>query len=255
MENESTITEGEDAVVRLSVPVVMSESLDIKLAIAFSGDFGDGIQNQTVLLESGTDHIDFVVSTIDDDVYEPHGSATISILNDENYILPQDDNSKVSFTVLDDDEPDSSISILSLEEEIVEGDIAHFQVQTATAVSTATIVKIQISTTGAFLQQSYLETITFLPGEKYKIIEVPTINDEVYETDAEINAELQPNSNFQLAESFTRGTITVLDNDLPTVSIAKSFDIFEGEDVTFRLEFPEPVFEDITVSVAIACIR
>ena len=249
---ESSITEGEDAVVQLSVPFVLSDPLDIKLATELSAEFGEVSPTQTARIESGTNQVEVIISTIADNSYEPHGVASIELLPDENYILSQHTDPRIEFIVLDDDESNSGISIIDIEDEIVEGELANFEIRTAATVSTPTLINVQINETGSFLRQNYLESITLLPNETYKRIQVATIDDEDYEDDGEIHAEILPNANLQLVETNYRASIMVLDNDLPTVSITSNLNIFEGDDAYYMLEFSEPLLDPITVAVSIS---
>ncbi|WP_222595614.1 beta strand repeat-containing protein, partial [Microcystis aeruginosa] len=65
-------------------------------------------------------------------------------------------------------------------------------------------------------------TITFNPGEASKTVNIPIIDDNIYEGNETLNLTLSSPTGGATLGTQTTATLTIVDNDLPTVSLAVS---------------------------------
>lgn len=90
------------------------------------------------------------------------------------------------------------------------------------------------------------ETIIFLPGETTKTITIPIVDDNIYEVSENLFLNITDATNANIVDSQGEGTI--LDTDIPTVSVSGS-QVIEGEYAIFDVKLNGSSFEDITVSL------
>lgn len=89
-------------------------------------------------------------------------------------------------------------------------------------------------------------TLVFLPGETTLTFDVPVVNDSIYEVSKNLFLNIEEITNAIIADGQGEGTI--LDTDIPTVSITGS-EVVEGEYAIFNIKLTGKSFEDIVLTL------
>ena len=250
-----TIIEGNNTVIRFSVPAPVSEPLQIYLGLLEEGNTSGSNPNPTVQIESGSTFVDFTYTTIDDNVFESDGLTGIRILKNENYSIVRDSNAPTEIFVLDNDEPVTGLSIVNFEDWMFEGYLGAFHIRSSTPVQSDTVVNLQVTGPQLYRGNNFDSSVTIPAGESLGYYWVSSVVDEIYEADSEITAEILPSPDYQLANSNTTASIQILDDDYPTISITKNYDAIEGDSVSFRLDSSETILNSFSVSVSLVSTR
>jgi Calx-beta domain/Bacterial Ig domain len=179
-------------------------------AVAADGDYV-AQSNQQITFAAGETSKQIQIQTSEDNISELDEAFTVQLSNPSNATIS--DNSG-SATIKDTDgAPAISISDAG---NVTEGGIATFTVSLSNPSSQA--VTVQYSTVdgsatvadGDYSANS--NTITFLPGETSKQIQVQTLDDSIYEpTNEQFTVQLSNPTNATIADN--SGLATILDND------------------------------------------
>ncbi len=242
---------------------VLDSALELDLRIAQTGNFIDGTQTNTVNIStsgSGSKSI----STLDDNIDEANGSITVEILigrsggpANKNYRL-SDDKTKVSQTVMVQDNEDPIVSISSTTETAAENDSRIIYWLTASPVPYEEItIVVNVTESGAIIAGTPT-TILKMPvsGTARGIVNLD--NDNMDEADSTITIQVANGNGYAPASTSTpnaatSNTITILvsDNDVPKISITSDAIVSENDDAIFTLTADIFPWENISISVNI----
>ena len=198
----------------------------------------------------------FSIPTENDRVDEEDGAIIATLLPGEGYTI---ESGKESATVIvaDNDEPTPNVSISRVNDTIQEGDEASFLVRIDRAINSDLDVKVGVNSdinNTLLSTQVSVETVRFIAGETSQLLVIPTQGNDVDGPDSKVTATLHANERYLLPanESDHADSITVLDDDVPLVSIiAEADSISEGGIARFGVTTEVEVVEAVTVSVVV----
>ena len=197
----------------------------------------------------------FYFTREDDNIDGEDFDVVVTLLNGEKYIVdPEQNTAKV--VVIDNGVTKPAVSISPVADTIEEGDEASFLVRIANAISNDLDVKVQISREiEALVGTQYLENIVKIAAnETTQLLTIPTQENDLDGPDSKVIATLQADARYILptAISAQSASITVLDDDVPLVSIvAESESIGEGAIARFGVTTEVAVVEALSVSVVV----
>ena len=240
---ESTIIEGALARFRLSSSFATTNNFSINLEVTQTGEFisNPGVMQAPMTALARTSN--WSVLTTNDSVFEADGSVSVKILPGEHYSLPTSSNRQASVNIIDNDEI-NGISITSLYDSnqnkfVIEGQDAVFQVKARYTFPSDRIINLTISQVGDFWQSQPASTITILRGQKRAQIRIPTVDDEISESDGQIKITIASGTGYNVAPA-SQATFTVIikDNEPIINTTAQQNSLIEGETVRFTLYSP-----------------
>ena len=237
-----------------------TRALPVQVNINETGDFIEtgteslpaGIQIINLSFENSTEIMQ-TISTEDDSIAEAHGKIRVTILESTEYSLAS--SNSVTFSVTDNDLPNSGISIFEVEDSVPEGGIASFQIHAGSAIISPHIVRFSVSDPGNFIDQNdpnypYNE-ITMRSERTYEILEIKTSSTNTSLTSDQIIVSLATptDGTYSLANSNTQATITI-NKIIPTLKISpNAIQVTEGYDFNFSINSsPSPV-RDLTLNI------
>ena len=229
------------------------------------GDFinPDDVGNSSVTIDIGERVGRFSVRTIEDNVDEESANITATVLSGDHYTVHNPASStnsteshSATVRVIDNDESIPVVSISRVDDTIQEGDEASFLVTLANAISKDLDVKVQISREiESLVGTQYLENIVkVVANETTQLLTIPTQENDLDGPDSKVTATLQADERYILptANSAQSASITVLDDDVPLVSIvAESDSVGEGAIARFGVTTEVEVVEALSVSVVV----
>ncbi|WP_423274659.1 Calx-beta domain-containing protein, partial [Arcobacter sp. YIC-464] len=186
------------------------------------------------------------------------GSTFNSILNPTNDSLPgiaetdrwENLSESISSTPVDTANdpllPDVSISDATVNEN--EGSIT-FVITLSEASNSPVRVTLETQEGTAKEVSDFIATsgdIVFLPGETTLTFSIPVVNDNIYEVSENLFLNITNATNANIIDSQGEGTI--LDSDIPTVSITGS-EVIEGEYAIFDISLTSASLEDIILNI------
>ena len=249
-----TVTEGDPLTFTFSINTVSAEDIVINVNTsddtAIAGLDYTAAVNQLITIPAGQLSVDFVVNSLEDQIYEVAESFNISGAVQTNNTRNLNVATTGTITDNDGDAPTLSISDVS----VVEGVDAVFAVSLDKPSFESITVSLATAEGTALDPEDYTGysggSITFAPGETSKNITIATIDDAIYEVTENftLNGEVTSGTTVNTTASGT-GTITDNDGDAPTLSIS-DVSVVEGVDAVFAVSLDKPSFESITVALA-----
>ena len=258
----SPIVEGSDAVFIITASPTPSDDLNIIVDVSGGAGFTAVSGSQRVRLAPGTDTARLVVPTIDDTVDEPDGTITARIGSGTGYGVGTPESAAV--TVRDNDSSGGGggtrrhpvISIVADVSPIVEGSDAVFIITASPTPSDDLNIIVDVSGGAGFTAVSGSQRVRLAAGTDTARLVVPTIDDTVDELDDEITATIQDRGGYRVSASGNMASVTVTDNDEPTVPsvsiTAAAVSVVEGENVRFVIRASSTVGTDIAVTVHVS---
>ena len=164
-------------------------------------------------------------------------------------------NPSSTYVVIDD--PDTGcptgqpVVTVSGPSAVTEGTVIEFTVKASPAPSSGSIrVPITFKTKGNMLRYNPTSAVNLLQGETLKTFDVGTMDDEIDEPNGSISVTVGSGNGYSLGNE-TTATTSILDNDLPRVSISASpsAGVIEGNTITFTVSADNAVNEDVTVNL------
>ena len=276
--------EGEDRPIQILTSRLFSNVKTIKFRVTDGGsNLYDGTEIRTINSIFDSDFEAYLrIETHDDDIEEDDGTITIELLEGDGYEVSAS-NQSVSFTIKDNDIT-NEISIQPLDATITEGQYAQFQFNAAAALGESYKVIFEFDDGESdFIGETPYESslnrnLNFFPieigrgqmgisiGYTKKLIRIPTVDDNINESDGRITLTILENSRYPQYSLFSDSTknsasITVLDNDsnsivdnsIPTFSIAPVVtSVVESNPVQFRLTTPTASASEVNVKIFIS---
>ena len=191
-----------------------------------------------------THQLTFMYSPLNDNVDQSNGRIEVSLLSDTNSLATYtlaDNNSVASVIVQDDDVPEISIEGGG---DVTEGENAQFIVSSNIAKSKSIdIMYTIVAEFGNFLPASHnvVEKVTLDSGDETDTatIAVATQADEIDEDNGAIEVTLQPDNRdpiqYLVSETAGSGTVDVIDDDLPVISVSSQGKVSEGSGIIFTI--------------------
>ena len=235
----NTIVEGQPAQFFIKSSSVFERDQSISMTITDTGDFlAENITNTITLLQ-GERSVIFEVPTIDDYSFESNGTISVSVDQPSesiaSYNVIAEPFNSASVAILDNDPP-LGISILPVDEVVEEGEAVWFQLTSTPPLTDSKTIDILIEQVGDFMAEATIQlSVNIASLNSETKFNFPTIDDDVYEADGVVSATIQSSDDFNPAPSYQTASVSVLDNDLPEVSISSVESIIEGEAAEFNL--------------------
>ena len=239
------VTEGGDATFTVTASPAPTANLDVSVTVSQSGDYGATTGAQTVTVPT-TGSATFTVGTTDDQVHEPNGSVTATLVDGADYDLGTSKTATVS--VADDDDP--PVVTISGGSRITEGGNASFTVSATPAPSANLSVTLTVSASGDYGASTGTKTVV-IPTSGSTTFTVGTTNDDVDEANGSVTATLVDGADYDLGAT-TTATVAVSDDDVPELSISAGGGITEGGDAGFTLTANPAPAADLDVSVTVS---
>ncbi|MFH1975506.1 MAG: retention module-containing protein, partial [Pseudomonadota bacterium] len=250
-----SVNEGESASYTVSVDHPPQTDMTVNVSYSYiSAETNDIVTNTTqVTIQAGQSSASFSVGTVDDQIYEGTETFAVSISNPQggNFEKLVLGNSSVQTDILDNDLPTISISDAEPVQEPINyqgGDEVNGQYEVQPVYATFTVTLSEVSTeivTVAFNtangtaiaggtgvgENDYGQqtgTLTFLPGETSKIIQVQILDDSIAEGSENFYVNLSAPTNATILDP--QGMGTIYDEDIPDNAFTlKLFAVSEGE--------------------------
>ena len=196
--------------------------------------------------------------THDDDVEEPDGSFTISIINSTNYTLGS--TSSITVNVADNDNP----PVISISDAIAVAEgtdtNAVFNIAASNPASEARTINVAVSGATGFIPEDQIPTTVVLESNStVATLNIPIEDDEIDEPDGQINVEISSptNVNDYLVGEMRAGQVSVTDNDLPATTLPElsvstiSNYVFGTDGYFYRIEASHASENDISMNIHI----
>ncbi|MYB08503.1 MAG: hypothetical protein F4Y28_00825, partial [Acidimicrobiia bacterium] len=245
-----SVTEGGDASFTVTASPAPSQPLRVRLTVGQWGRFGVPTGSRTVMVPtSGSATV--TVSTSDDEVDEPDGSASVTVDSGDGYNVSALDGTAI-VDVADDDISEPAVSVTA-GAGVVEGASAQFTVTASPVPPHPLTVNLDVGQVGDFGVSTGSRTVT-VPTSGSATVTVGTSGDSVSEADGSVVAEVQAGTGYTL--SFPRrATVAVSDDDgpfvPPEISITAGADVTEGGAATFTVSASPAPVADIDVAVTV----
>ena len=236
----SAITEGDTATFSLNATPKPASSITVKINVQ-SGSFAQSGQQSVTIGTAGTGSL--TVRTVNDSTDEPNGSITATLVSGTGYSVGSP--SSASVTVNDNDNPQVPVVSISGSSAITEGDTATFSLSANPKPASSITVRVNVQS-GSFAQSGQRNVVIGTGGTGS--FTVTTVNDSTDEPDGSVTATLVSGTGYEIG-SRNSASVTVRDNDIPTVSISGGSAITEGGTATFSLSATPRPTSSITVRV------
>ena len=205
----------------------------------------------SIMFYKGYQVTEFEVQTRDNSIQEDDGViAAYVILNNDT-----DPHGTVAFVVVkDNDGPEISVSAIS--NSVVEGSMARFRLNTATALTKEINVEIIVNDGGRGFIEPVSRIINLPIGTSEKIIDIQTIGDTADEASGSITFEIQSGDGYNVSTSAGHANVVVLDDDTgvsgPTISIETiTSTIVEGGIAQLRVKSDIVPVGELPISLSI----
>ena len=215
------VTRVGDLTVPLTIPVEVSQV----------GEVISGEPPEAVTFAIGADTATLVVATEDDRLDEPDGMIEVRIVAGSGYLLSP--RSSASIVIADNDL--SAISIAAPVATVTEGADVRFDLTRVGQLTEALIVPVVVDQVGDVIEGTPPSSASFAVGSAIAVVIVPTVDDELDEADGVIEVRILPGDDHEVSGE-SSATVTVTDNDLPSVSIVAVADqVTEGDEARFNV--------------------
>ncbi len=240
-----SVTEADNAKVDFDVSAnfAITSDYDVRINLTETGNFVDDADERTATISANATSGTLSVPITSDDIYEPHGNLTATLLADSNnpekYAVSGDDTkNSASARIIDDDDPVISISAHSDSSPFVTEEPnakAKFLFEVDKLFTSPLTINIIVSEssinptgTSDFISadSEALTTHTF-PANKFQdTLSIPIVYDEEDEDDGKVTVTLESDTNtpatynIPVAVSDQSAEVMIKANTLPIISIA-----------------------------------
>ncbi|WP_419924748.1 S8 family serine peptidase [Candidatus Poriferisocius sp.] len=248
---DGDITEGAAATFIVTVVPAPTRPITVTMDVSQSGDYAYGVGRRAVVL-SGAATV-YSVATRDDNVDEPDGSVTATVVDGAGYDLGAEKTATVA--VADDDDPPPQVDITASSGG-TEGTDVVFTITAAPQPTADLDVAVAITASGDFGVTPGTRTVTIQSGASAATLTIATASDSVDEPDGSVTAALVAGSGYTVGPLASE-TVQVLDDDdpplvIPEVSIAAVGDVTEGADAVFTVTATPAAAVQVAVTVTAA---
>ena len=240
------ITEGGDASFTVSASPAPSTSLDVKVTVTQSGDYGATTGQRTVTIPT-MGSATFTVDTTDDQADETDGSVTATVDVGSGYAVSSSQGA-ATVSVADNDNAPTPVVSVTGGGGITEGGSASFTVSASSAPSAHLDVKVTVTQSGDYGATTGPRTVT-IPTSGSVTFTVGATDDQADETDGSVTATVDAGTGYTVSSSQGAATVSVADNDdAPRISvIVEDASATEGGILPFRVRLSAASTEEIKV--------
>ena len=242
-------TEGGTATFTITADPAPATDLAVALSVTQGADddYLPDTLPTAVTIAAGATETTLSVALPDDTVDEPDGIIVATIGTSPDYEVT---TSTASLAVHDNDNDVPSLSIAA-GEAVTEGDTATFTitVDPAPAATLAVAVSVTQGANDDYLPDNLTTALWIPPGATTAVVVVAFPDDELDEPDGVVTVTIGESSDYDVTTS--SASLTVHDNDLPTLSIAAGETATEGGTATFTITAEQALSADLAVPVAV----
>ena len=243
MDDEVMLTEIVGDTISTSLVLTLSSTINrvLRVNLGYEDDSGFLSMDTPSFVEvpaSVLSHIFPVSFTTNGVALQSSQRVSVSVASGDDYTVSTS-NPTVDIVILDAEV--ARVSIAALTDVITEGSTAVFEITHDLAVAADTSIKLSFTSNGEFFD-NLPDSITVnipagLPGNTTRV-EVPTILDDLAEVHGDLSAELVSiNPQIIAAPENTSALITILDDDIPVVTIISApTTITEATEIVVELE-------------------
>jgi len=230
---DPTTTEGADtAKIRLTRTGSTAAALGVALAnlqgpirieyeITPEPDFIPSLGDFGFIIPAGQSYVDIVIAALKDGEIEGPETMTVEIRSAAAYVVSGANSAAVTF--LDGDSPLPVVSVDVLDADAGEtGDVATFRVSRLGSTTSALTVQFRLSGSAVNgIDYTVIATNVVIPaGQTTTTIYLNPINDTEIEGGETVTLTLSANASYLVFSSAAEATVFIVDDDIPTVSIA-----------------------------------
>ena len=241
-----------------SSPVTFDYSMT-DITTTKSSDYTE-VANRRVTISANTTSDSFTIPIIDDMISEGNESFTLTLSNSTGARLITGTTLSKVITIIDDDTPQLKISNTTFNvNENVSGSEFTLNLRLSKAISESISVRYSAINSTAIEGEDYTlqdAILTFPPGVAAKTISIPIIDDLKHEGNETFSLVLSNliGAEFENGTSISK-TITIVDNEFPTLSIANTT-FYVAEDVgtdgfDLELELSGPSSNNVQVRLEV----
>ena len=252
---QSSIKEGSgDAKFKISATPPPNADLEVITDIAYIYNhypYRGTSSTQNLVIPAGISSVELSVPIPDDDISMDVYDLSVTARTNANYDT-QYRFAHASIEVYDNDPPILNISYVDWR--ITEGELAQFAVYSGNILSKTIEINLRISEVGEFIAEHNIDSVTMDAGTDFAGFAVPTVDDDEFELDGEIFAEILPSDDYLIEEGYSIDWLQVNDNDgrdagLEITAITDS--IVEGGLARFSIYTKHYTSEERTVNLSV----
>ena len=241
----ATVTEGADAAFTLTRVGVLSDPLEVPVAVKGGDAVLISRAPTRVTFEADEATATLRLPTRDDSADGPDATVMLTLLLDADYRLG--DPSTASVTVEDDDLP--VVTVAAEAAAVAEGADAVFTLTRAGDLSVALEVPVAVTDADGVLASAAPSSVTFRATAATATLRLPTRDDSADGPDATVTLALGPGPDHAPGAP-SRASVTVRDDELRTVSVADATPVTEGG----TLEFPVTLSNRSATAITVAWV-
>ncbi len=252
----SSVIEGGTAVFTITAVPAPSAPLTVDITVTQIGSFvaaGHRGAKQVTIPTSGS--VTHSVPTIADTVIESNGSVAVTIDSAAGYNVAAPPDNTASVTVIDDDIPEVTPMVrVTAGSAVTEGTAATFTITAVPAPAVPLTVDITVTQSGSFVAAGHrgAKQVT-IPTSGSVTHSVPTIADTVIESNGSVAVTIDSGAGYNVAAPpDNTASVTVNDDDIPTVGVSGGSSLIEGGTAVFTITAvpapSAPLTVDITVT-------
>lgn len=244
----ASVTEGANVIFTLTRVGVLTETLSVNVEVTQNGDVTTETGSRTVEFVTGSADAELTVATVDDEVDESDAAITATIGAGVGYRVG--DPSVATVTVI----AGESLPVVTVAggASVTEGTNATFTLTRIGALTEALSVNVEVTQEGGVTTETGSKMVEFAVGLANVELTVATVDNEIDEklNRGSITATVKSGTGYVVGDP-SAATVTVTDDDLPTVTIAGSSSGTEGMNVTFTLTRVGATTNTLTVNAEV----
>jgi hypothetical protein len=186
--------------------------------------------DENVTLGAGVASLDVSIPLLDDQVYEPDETFTVTLSSPTGAVLTAPTTATVTIT-----DNDTATLALSADSYSIAENGGSLGVQVDRSGASGSSFSVHVATLDGTAKagQDYTavsQDVTFAPGETSKSVNVPISDDDLYEGPETFTVNLSDPSSGASLGSPSTATVTITDDDTATISFsASSYSVSEGD--------------------------
>lgn len=223
----SAVSEGGAAMFTLTRNLTVGD-LTVDVRVEQEGDYVTS-PGTLVTFADGKSDTTLTIAITDNNMVEPDGSIKVTVISGAHYRPGED--SVAAVTVKDNDAP---LVTIAGGDAVTEGADAIFTL-TRAGVTTGTLeVTVRVEQEGNYLEGDAPTTVSFATDAPTAELTIDIEDDEMDEVDGSIKVTVIDDTPYQVGDDSV-ATVTVMDDDLPVITIAGGNAVTEGTEATFTL--------------------
>ena len=148
-------------------------------------------KSKTVHFPVGQYIANLEIPTIDDDLIEIDGKITARIRPSDAYEVAESPYDQAAVVVYDNDQSRSGIMVLPQSNIVVEGQPAKFFIKSSQTFAEDQTISVAIETSGDFIDEISLNLVTLPQNTRSITYEVPTIDDNSFESTGSVRVTIR----------------------------------------------------------------